>query len=78
MTLTMAVLISYAVLFLLILSAAWIFVSDSIIQSALGHPVDFGDYVTLAWVAASISTITGALGSGLEDDREVREAVNYR
>jgi len=78
LTLTVAVLISYAVLFLLILSAAWIFISDSIIQSSLGHPVDFGDYVTLAWVATSISTITGALGSGLEDDAEVREAVNYR
>lgn len=39
---------------------------------------DFGDYATLAWVATSISRITGALGLGLEEDEEVREAVNYR
>jgi uncharacterized membrane protein YbhN (UPF0104 family) len=53
-------------------------ISDSIIQSSLGHPVDFGDYAALAWVATSISTIIGALGSGLDEDEEVREAVNYR
>lgn len=78
LTLTVAVLISYAVLFGFILLAALVFVSDSVIRSSLGHPVNFYDYLTLAWVATSISTITGALGSGLEDDEEVREAVNYR
>jgi uncharacterized membrane protein YbhN (UPF0104 family) len=41
-------------------------ISDSIIQSSLGHPVDFGDYAALAWVATSISTIIGALGGDLD------------
>lgn len=78
LTLTVAVLISYAVLFSLLFASAWIFVSNGIFESNLGHSVGLADYATLAWVATSISTITGALGSGLEDDAAMRQAVNYR
>lgn len=78
LTLTVAVLVSYAVLFGFIFSAALIFVSEGIIRSSLGHPVGLGDYMTICWAATSLSTITGALGSGLEDDEEIRDAVNYR
>lgn len=77
-TLTVAVVISYAVLFALLFVAAWVFVTNGIFESNLGHPVGLADYAILAWVATSISTITGALGSGLEDDARMREAVNYR
>ncbi|MDN5697571.1 MAG: hypothetical protein L0G70_06285 [Rubrobacter sp.] len=78
LTLILAVLIAYAVLFGLIFGAAFIFVPDGLLQSTLGHPVDPMNYVILAWVATSISTITGSLGGGLEDSETMREAVNVR
>ena len=79
LTLTVAVLFSYAVLFALVLVAALIFLDSGFLQSILGHPVGFSDYVRLAWMATSLSTVAGALGSGLEDEETVREATyGYR
>jgi hypothetical protein len=79
LTLTVAVLFSYAVLFALVLVAALIFLDSGFLQSVLGHPVGFSDYMRLAWMATSLSTVAGALGSGLEDEETVREATyGYR
>lgn len=79
LTITVAVLFAYAVLFILIFLAALIFVEDSYFQSTLGHPVDVGDYLILTWMASSLATVAGALGSGLEDEETVREATyGYR
>jgi hypothetical protein len=75
LTLTVAVLFSYALLFVLVLVAAGIFLDSGFLQSILQHPVGPGDYVVLAWMTTSLATIAGALGSGLEDDETVREAT---
>lgn len=79
LTLTVAVLISYAVLFVLILLAAWFFVPISLVQSTLGQQVGPGFVLLMAWLMASIATVAGALGSGLEDDETVLNATyGYR
>ena len=79
MTLSVAVLFSYAVLFVLVLVAAGFFLESGFLQSNLGHPVGVSDYVRLAWMATSLATVAGALGSGLEDEETVREATyGYR
>ena len=79
LTLGVAVLFSYAVLFVLVLLAAGIFLESGFLQSNLGHPVGVSDYVRLAWMATSLATVAGALGSGLEDEETVREATyGYR
>ena len=79
LTLSVAVLFSYAVLFVLILLAAGFFLESGFLQSNLGHPVGVSDYVRLAWMATSLATVAGALGSGLEDEETVREATyGYR
>jgi hypothetical protein len=58
---------------------AGIFVDRSFLESILQHPVGFGDYMKLAWITASLATVAGALGSGLEDEETVRDATyGYR
>jgi hypothetical protein len=79
LTITVAVLFSYAVLFVLILVVAGIFVPSSFFESTLQRSVGASDYVILAWFAASLATVAGALGSGLEDEETIREATyGYR
>ena len=79
LTITVAVLFSYAVLFILDFLAAWVFVPGHYFQSTLRHPVDPGDYLILAWMATSLATVAGALGAGLEHEDTVREATyGYR
>jgi hypothetical protein len=46
---------------------------------SLGHPAGFADYAAAAWLANSMATVVGAIGSGLETDDEVRETISrYR
>jgi hypothetical protein len=79
LTVTSAVLCAYAILFALILLAAWVFVPGDYFQSILKHPVSFGEYLTLSWLAASLATVAGALGASLEDEETVRKAAyGYR
>lgn len=79
LTITVSVLIAYVALFILIFLAALIFVEGSYLQTTLKHPIDFGNYVILTWMATSLATVAGALGSGLEDEDKVREATyGYR
>jgi hypothetical protein len=79
LTMPVAVLFAYAVLFALVLLTAGVFVPGSYFQSTLKHPVGLGDYVTLAWLAVSLATVAGALGASLEHEDKVREAAyGYR
>src|ERR671916_794815 len=79
LTITSAVLCAYAILFALIFVAAWVFVPGTYFQTILKHPVGFGEYLTLSWLAASLATVAGALGASLEDEETVREAsYGYR
>jgi hypothetical protein len=79
LTVTSAVLCAYAILFALIFLAAWVFVPGGYFQTILKHPVGLGEYLTLAWLAASLATVAGALGASLEDEETVREAsYGYR
>lgn len=75
LTLSVAVLFSYAVLFVLVLVATLICLDSGFVQSNLEHPVGLSDYMRLAWMTTSLVTVAGALGSGLEDEETVREAT---
>jgi hypothetical protein len=79
LTLLIGVSTLYVALFLITLLAAAVVIDGGAFGTTVAHEVDFGDYAALAWLAASIATIVGALGSGLESDDDVREAVyGYR
>ncbi|MEV0110006.1 hypothetical protein AB0H42_27215 [Nocardia sp. NPDC050799] len=74
-TLVVGVGVLYVALFCLLLFTACLTLSPELLSPVLGHGVNFSDYLTLAWLLASIATIGGALGSGLEDDTAVKEAA---
>jgi hypothetical protein len=79
LTVSAAVLSAYAILFILIFLAAWVFVPGAYFQTTLKHPVGFGEYLTLAWLGTSLATVAGALGASLEDEETVRKAsYGYR
>jgi hypothetical protein len=74
-TMTIGVAALHVALFLSILFAASITLPPDLFARTLGHPVFVTDYLLLAWLVASIATVGGALGSGLEDDGGVRAAA---
>jgi hypothetical protein len=79
LTVSVAVLLAYAILFALLFVAAWVFVPSAYFQTILKHPVGFGEYLTLSWLGASLATVAGALGASLEDEETVRQAsYGYR
>jgi hypothetical protein len=53
-------------------------ISAEYLQSQLGHPVNFFDYTKLSWLAASLGTVAGALGSNFDSDEAIREATYSR
>jgi hypothetical protein len=75
LTLGLAAVVSYAVLFAGILGVAALLIDASVLEQGIGHPVGLLDYLTLAWIISSMATVGGAIGSGLEDEEEVRVAA---
>jgi hypothetical protein len=78
-TVVIGVAAFYAALFVLSLLAGLLLVAPSLLADAISDPVTFGDYVEVAWLTASLATVGGALGAGLESDEAVRRAAyTYR
>ena len=65
----------YVALFALILGGAELVVTPHVLAGAIGHDAGLADYATLAWFVASLATIGGALGAGLESNEAIREAA---
>ena len=74
-TLSIGVVVLYIALFCLLLGAAGVVLSAELFARTVGHAVGVVDYLKLAWLLASIATVGGALGSGLEDDRAIKAAA---
>ena len=74
-TLVIGVVILHVALFCLLLFTTCLALPPELLSPVLGRAVNFSDYLTLTWLLASIATIGGALGSGLEDDAAVKEAA---
>ena len=75
LTLTLATAVAYVVLFAGTVLAAALLIDTSVLEQSLQRPVDFTDYLTLAWIISSLATVGGAIGSGMEDEETVRAAA---
>ncbi|MGI5521650.1 hypothetical protein ACQEUX_11905 [Micromonospora sp. CA-259024] len=75
LTLTLATAVSYLVLFAGTALVAALLIDTSVLEQTLQRPVDFTDYLTLAWITSSLATVGGAIGSGLENEDTVRAAA---
>lgn len=75
LTLGLATCVSYLVLLAGTVAAAALLIDPSVLSATLDHPVGLGDYAVLAWIISSLATVGGAIGSGLEDEENVRAAA---
>ncbi|MBB3052569.1 hypothetical protein FHS23_003603 [Prauserella isguenensis] len=74
-TVAMGTLVFSAALYLLSLIAAAVVIPPDFLASNLGRPSTVSDYFAIALMASILGTVAGAVGSGLEDDVNVREAT---
>lgn len=74
-TVAIAVFYMYLLLFIVALVAAFVVIPWAEMERTLQHPPAALDYAALAWLATSMGTIAGALGSGLADEDMVRRAA---
>jgi hypothetical protein len=76
LTLLLGLLFAYLVLYAVVLAAMALVVPDRFMTTSLGHATGIEDYAAAAWFAASMATVVGAIGSGLESDEEVEETIS--
>ncbi|QIG41186.1 hypothetical protein G5T42_08190 [Microbacterium sp. 4R-513] len=75
LTLTIGVVICYSVLYVVNLAWALFVLDPDVMGGSLGAPAGYGDLFVLTWFVASVATLGGALGTGLESDEAIRAAA---
>ena len=74
-TVAIGVVVFYLALFAVSWLGALLLVEAGALSEVLARPVGAGDYAKLSWLTATLATVGGALGAGLEDDDAVRSAA---
>ncbi|WP_159617239.1 hypothetical protein [Arthrobacter zhaoguopingii] len=77
-TVFLSVAAMYGVLYLAVLLGSLAVISGQYMQTQLGHPVSIVEYANLSWLAASLGTLAGALGSNFDGDEAVQKATYSR
>ncbi|MFF4088520.1 hypothetical protein ACFYY9_16780 [Streptomyces nigra] len=75
LTLSIGVLVCYVGLLIINLLWALFIINGEVFASMTKTPLHAAEYWTLAWFVASVATVGGALGSGLESDEAIRAAA---
>jgi hypothetical protein len=76
-TLAIGIAALYLALVLVLALAAAVSIPPAALEEQVSAPASVGEYARLAWFAASVATVGGALGSLVESDEAVRDAA-YR
>lgn len=74
-TVGVSVMLMYLVLFAVMLGLALAVLDPSFLRSEVEHPIGAGDYLSVAWLSASMGTLAGALGANFDSADAVREAT---
>ncbi|EYR62108.1 hypothetical protein N866_11850, partial [Actinotalea ferrariae CF5-4] len=77
-TVLVGVLVLHVVLLFVALLGAALLVDSGVLAGVIGRSPDGGTWWRLAWLTASLATVAGAIGAGLEDDDDVRAAAYTR
>ncbi|WP_030405487.1 hypothetical protein [Streptomyces albus] len=77
-TVSCGVVVMFLLLFAATFVAACVIIPPPYLAKTLKHPAGLSDLATVAWLAACLGTVAGALGSGLADEEAVREAAYSR
>ncbi|MFF4028982.1 hypothetical protein ACFYZ2_04310 [Streptomyces sviceus] len=75
LTVGIGVLVCYVGLIVINLVWALFILNGQVFASTTRAPLDATEYWTLSWFVASVATVGGALGSGLESDEAIRAAA---
>jgi hypothetical protein len=75
LTVAGGVLALYLAQFVVLLGAALLLLTPTVLGNAVHHHAQIADYLKIVWLAASLATTGGALGAALESDGAVREAA---
>lgn len=75
-TVGMSVALMYVLLYLALFVAALTIITPDYLTEQLEHPVTILDYLRLSWLAASLGTMGGAIGSNFDSD--ISEATYSR
>ncbi|WP_026818152.1 hypothetical protein [Arthrobacter castelli] len=77
-TLLAGVTCMYVLLFVGAFLGSFIVIPAEFMQTQLEHPVTWAAYAQLSWLATSMGTVAGALGSSFETDQAIRAATYGR
>lgn len=75
LTLAVGVVICYLALYVVNLAWALFVLDPTVTGESLGVSLGYGDLFVLTWFVASVATLGGALGTGLESDEAIRAAA---
>lgn len=74
-TVAVGVLCLYGGLLLLGAVADRVLLDGGVLHHQLRHPITWRDHATVVWMASSMGTVAGALGTGFQDEEAVRQAA---
>ncbi|MFJ8552757.1 hypothetical protein [Streptomyces sp. NPDC093676] len=75
LTVGLGVVVCYGGLIVINLVWALFIINGRVFASVTRTPLHATEYLTLSWFVASVATVGGALGSGLESDEAIRAAA---